>query len=355
MSPPRAAVLLRERDAHQPELAELGDDLVGEALLAIQRLGHRRHLALGEVADGAADQLVVVREVEVHAVILYQPPWNSRSCTRDRLQRVEVGEHVALGQHVDLLESHERPVEQRDRHRAALREPEEDRAAARRALLAAAVAELAPRAAPEAGQGARTVGQAHPCVRPLLVRGHLPQPRVVAADEYAQLAAEGVHVALVEGLRELAGLIGGEVEGLRLHPVLALGEPIRTQREPGEDQAAAAAQDRDRRAPPAAARRAAAPSGARRSRPRRRPPPAAVRRGPRTGARPSTTRPGTSRSRRTAPFRCLSAATPSERRRARRAGGRRSRCRPWARRPCSCPTPCPRCRGGPTGRRRRSA
>ena len=62
----RAAVLLRERDPHQPELPELGDDLVGEALLAIQRLGHRRHLALGEVADGAADQLVVVGEVEVH-------------------------------------------------------------------------------------------------------------------------------------------------------------------------------------------------------------------------------------------------------------------------------------------------
>ena len=57
----RAAVLLGERDPHQPELAELGDDLVREALLAVERLGDRRHLALGEVADGAADQLMVGR------------------------------------------------------------------------------------------------------------------------------------------------------------------------------------------------------------------------------------------------------------------------------------------------------
>ena len=64
-----AAVLLRERDPHQPEPAELLDDLVREALLVIERLGDRRDLALGEVADGAADQLVVGREVEVHAAI----------------------------------------------------------------------------------------------------------------------------------------------------------------------------------------------------------------------------------------------------------------------------------------------
>ena len=64
---PAAAVLLRERDPHQPELAELGDDLVGEALLAVELLRDGLDLALGEVADGAADQLVVVGEVEVHA------------------------------------------------------------------------------------------------------------------------------------------------------------------------------------------------------------------------------------------------------------------------------------------------
>ena len=62
----RAAVLLGERDAHQVQLAQLGDQVVGDRLGPIQLLGHRRHLALGEVADGAADQLVVVREVEIH-------------------------------------------------------------------------------------------------------------------------------------------------------------------------------------------------------------------------------------------------------------------------------------------------
>ena len=66
-SPPAAAVGLRERDPHQPEPAELGHDLVREALLAVELLRDGLHLALGEVADGAADQLVVVGEVEVHA------------------------------------------------------------------------------------------------------------------------------------------------------------------------------------------------------------------------------------------------------------------------------------------------
>jgi hypothetical protein len=62
----RTAVLLRERDAHQAQVAELGDDLVREALLAIELLRHRPDLLLGEVADGAADQLMLVVKVEVH-------------------------------------------------------------------------------------------------------------------------------------------------------------------------------------------------------------------------------------------------------------------------------------------------
>ena len=69
----RAAVLLGERDPHQPEVAELLHDLVREALLAVERLGDRRDLALGEVADGAADQLMVGREVEVHPAIRSYP------------------------------------------------------------------------------------------------------------------------------------------------------------------------------------------------------------------------------------------------------------------------------------------
>ena len=64
-----AADLLGERDPHQPELAELRDDLVRERLRAVELLRDRRDLALGEVADGAADQLVVGREVEVHPAI----------------------------------------------------------------------------------------------------------------------------------------------------------------------------------------------------------------------------------------------------------------------------------------------
>ena len=61
-----AAVLLRERDAHEVELAELADDLVGEGLGPVELLRDRRDFAFREVAHGALDQLVVVREVEVH-------------------------------------------------------------------------------------------------------------------------------------------------------------------------------------------------------------------------------------------------------------------------------------------------
>ena len=50
--PPAPADLLGERDPHPPELAHLGHDLVGEALLAVELLGHRRDLLHGEVADG---------------------------------------------------------------------------------------------------------------------------------------------------------------------------------------------------------------------------------------------------------------------------------------------------------------
>ena len=66
----RAAVLLRERDAHQPEVAELAHDLVGERLRAVQLLGDRRHLGRGEVAHRPAQQLVIIRQVEVHASMM---------------------------------------------------------------------------------------------------------------------------------------------------------------------------------------------------------------------------------------------------------------------------------------------
>ncbi len=62
----RAAVLLGVGDAHQPELAELRDDLVREPLLAVELLGDGLHLLLREVAHQAADVLLFVGQVELH-------------------------------------------------------------------------------------------------------------------------------------------------------------------------------------------------------------------------------------------------------------------------------------------------
>ena len=62
-----AAVLLRDRHAHQPELGELRDELVREAVLAVELRGDRRDPLLRELANGRADELVLGREVEVHA------------------------------------------------------------------------------------------------------------------------------------------------------------------------------------------------------------------------------------------------------------------------------------------------
>ena len=68
-----AAVLLGERDAHQARASpSLAHDLVGEALLAVQLLGDRRHLLRAKSRDGALDQAVVVGEVEVHGRDLYR-------------------------------------------------------------------------------------------------------------------------------------------------------------------------------------------------------------------------------------------------------------------------------------------
>ena len=67
---PASAVLLRERDAHQPKIAELLDDRVRERLRAVELLRDRSDLLLGEVAHRAADQLVVVGEIEVHAILI---------------------------------------------------------------------------------------------------------------------------------------------------------------------------------------------------------------------------------------------------------------------------------------------
>src|SRR5215203_652771 len=62
-----SAVLLGVWDAHQAELAQLADDRVREALLAVELLGHGAHLAVGEVAHEPPNLLLLFREVEVHA------------------------------------------------------------------------------------------------------------------------------------------------------------------------------------------------------------------------------------------------------------------------------------------------
>ena len=62
-----AAELLRERDAHQAELGQLRDQLVGEPRFAVELFGDRRDTLDGERAHGVAQELVLGREIEVHA------------------------------------------------------------------------------------------------------------------------------------------------------------------------------------------------------------------------------------------------------------------------------------------------
>ena len=62
-----AAVLLRERDAHQVELAELANDLVREFVVTVELLGHGCDLGPSELAHRVAQQLLVCGEFEVHA------------------------------------------------------------------------------------------------------------------------------------------------------------------------------------------------------------------------------------------------------------------------------------------------
>ena len=50
-----------------PRLGQLGDELVREAVLAVELLRDGRDLLLGEVPDRASDELLLFGEVEVHA------------------------------------------------------------------------------------------------------------------------------------------------------------------------------------------------------------------------------------------------------------------------------------------------
>jgi hypothetical protein len=61
-----AAVFLGDRNTHEPEFGETRDDVVGKSMLAVELLRDRGDPLLRELADRAAEQLVLVGEVEVH-------------------------------------------------------------------------------------------------------------------------------------------------------------------------------------------------------------------------------------------------------------------------------------------------
>ena len=62
----RAAVLLRRRQAEQPEVTHLLDHVDREVVVAVPLRDVRRDLLLGEVADRPAELLVFRRELERH-------------------------------------------------------------------------------------------------------------------------------------------------------------------------------------------------------------------------------------------------------------------------------------------------
>ena len=62
----RSAVLLGHADAQKPQLGELRDQLVREAVLAVPVGGIRRDLRLGELARERSDRLLVGTQLEVH-------------------------------------------------------------------------------------------------------------------------------------------------------------------------------------------------------------------------------------------------------------------------------------------------
>ena len=67
VSPPAPPYSLRDRKAHQPELAELRDELVREAAGQVELLGDRFDPLPRERPDRVANQLLLGSQVEVHA------------------------------------------------------------------------------------------------------------------------------------------------------------------------------------------------------------------------------------------------------------------------------------------------
>ena len=62
-----ASVLLGNRHSHQTQLRHAGNELVGEAALAVELLGERRDAVPRELAHGRADELVLLVELEIQA------------------------------------------------------------------------------------------------------------------------------------------------------------------------------------------------------------------------------------------------------------------------------------------------
>ena len=67
-SAPEAAVLLGDRDAADPQLAELLHDVERELLVLVPLAGARRDLLGGELPDEVADLLLLRRELELHPI-----------------------------------------------------------------------------------------------------------------------------------------------------------------------------------------------------------------------------------------------------------------------------------------------
>ena len=63
----RAPELLGERNPHQAEVGHLRDELVREPALAVELLGNGRDAVDGERPHRVAEELVLGREVEIHA------------------------------------------------------------------------------------------------------------------------------------------------------------------------------------------------------------------------------------------------------------------------------------------------
>ena len=68
-----AAELLGDADAHQAELAELREELAGEAVLAVPLGCVRRDLGLRDLAGERLDLALLVGEGEVHDGVYEQP------------------------------------------------------------------------------------------------------------------------------------------------------------------------------------------------------------------------------------------------------------------------------------------